>query len=48
MMAAVLAEGVTVLRNAAREPEVVALADVLKRMGADIQGAGTAVITITG
>ncbi len=48
LMAAVLAEGVTVLRNAAREPEVVALADVLSRMGADIQGAGTAVITIRG
>ena len=48
MMAAVLAEGTTVLRNAAREPEVVALAEVLNKMGADIQGAGTAVITING
>ena len=48
MMAAVLAEGVTVLRNAAREPEVVALADVLIRMGAKIKGAGTSVITIEG
>ncbi|MBW2438137.1 MAG: UDP-N-acetylglucosamine 1-carboxyvinyltransferase [Deltaproteobacteria bacterium] len=48
MMAAVLAEGTTVLRNAAREPEVVALAEVLNKMGADIQGAGTAVITIKG
>jgi UDP-N-acetylglucosamine 1-carboxyvinyltransferase len=48
MMAAVLAEGVTVLRNAAREPEIVALADVLNRMGARIAGAGSAVITITG
>ena len=48
MMAAVLAEGTTVLRNAAREPEVVALAEVLNKMGADIQGAGTAVITIHG
>ncbi|MGD8990865.1 MAG: UDP-N-acetylglucosamine 1-carboxyvinyltransferase [Desulfobacterales bacterium] len=48
MMAAVLAEGTTVLRNAAREPEVVALAEVLNQMGADIQGAGTAVITIYG
>ncbi len=48
MMAAVLAEGVTVLRNAAREPEVIALADVLTQMGARIQGAGTSVITITG
>ena len=48
MMAAVLAKGTTVLRNAAREPEVVALADTLIKMGADIQGAGTAVITIHG
>jgi len=48
MMAAALAEGVTVLRNAAREPEIVALADVLNAMGADIQGAGNSVITIKG
>jgi len=48
MMAAVLAEGITVLRNAAREPEIIALADVLKRMGAKIEGAGTSVITIEG
>ncbi len=48
MMAATLAEGVTVLRNAAREPEVVALAETLNRMGARILGAGTAVITIEG
>ena len=48
MMAAVLAEGTTILRNAAREPEVVALADVLNKMGADVQGAGTAVIQIKG
>jgi UDP-N-acetylglucosamine 1-carboxyvinyltransferase len=48
MMAAVLAEGTTILRNAAREPEIVALAEVLNKMGADIQGAGTAVITIKG
>jgi len=48
MMAAVLAEGITVLRNAAREPEVIALADVLKRMGAKIEGAGTSVIAIEG
>lgn len=48
MMAAVLAEGTTVLRNAAREPEVVALAEVLNKMGADVQGAGTAVMTING
>ena len=48
MMAAVLANGTSVLRNAAREPEIVALADVLNTMGADIQGAGTSVITING
>lgn len=48
MMAATLAEGETVLLNAAREPEVVALADVLKAMGADIEGAGTTEIRIKG
>jgi len=48
MMAAVLAEGASILRNAAREPEIVALADVLNKMGADVQGAGTAVIHIKG
>ena len=48
MMAAVLAEGVTVLRNVAREPEVVALADTLNRMGASIQGAGASAMTICG
>jgi len=48
MMAAVLADGQTVLRNAACEPEVVALADILNRMGADIKNAGSSVITITG
>jgi UDP-N-acetylglucosamine 1-carboxyvinyltransferase len=48
MMAAVLAEGTTILRNAAREPEIVALADVLNEMGADVQGAGTAVIELKG
>lgn len=48
MMAAVLAEGVTTLRNAAREPEVVALAEALNLMGAEITDAGTPVITITG
>jgi UDP-N-acetylglucosamine 1-carboxyvinyltransferase len=48
MMAAVTAKGTTVLRNAAREPEIVALADTLTKMGADIQGAGTSVITING
>jgi len=48
MMAATLAQGTTVLNNAAREPEIVNLAEVLKGMGARISGAGTDVITITG
>ncbi len=48
MMAAVLARGTTVLRNVAREPEIIALADVLNQMGGDVQGAGTSVITING
>ncbi|MFO7569822.1 MAG: UDP-N-acetylglucosamine 1-carboxyvinyltransferase, partial [Smithellaceae bacterium] len=48
MMAATLADGVTVLHNAAREPEIVNLAEVLKGMGARISGEGTDVITITG
>jgi UDP-N-acetylglucosamine 1-carboxyvinyltransferase len=48
MMAATLARGTTVLENAAREPEVVNLADVLNGMGARISGAGTDVILIEG
>src|SRR2546427_1709010 len=48
MMAAVLAEGTTVIENAAREPEVVDLATLLTAMGARIQGAGTARIEIEG
>jgi len=48
MMAAVLARGTTVLENAAREPEVVNLAEVLNGMGAKISGAGTDVIVIEG
>lgn len=48
IMAAVLARGTTVLRNAAKEPEISALAEMLNRMGADIKGAGTTVITING
>ena len=48
MMAAALAEGTTVLENAAKEPEVVELAVVLNKMGARIDGAGTDVITIEG
>ncbi|MEY2721548.1 MAG: hypothetical protein RL597_993 [Pseudomonadota bacterium] len=48
MMAAVLAEGQTVLENAAREPEVVDLADFLNTLGARIRGAGTDKIIIDG
>jgi UDP-N-acetylglucosamine 1-carboxyvinyltransferase len=48
MMAAVLAEGETVLENAAREPEVVDLANALIQMGAKIEGAGSGIITIRG
>ena len=48
MMAATLASGTTVLENAAREPEVVDLANCLIAMGADISGAGTDTITING
>jgi UDP-N-acetylglucosamine 1-carboxyvinyltransferase len=48
MMAAVLARGETILRNAAREPEVVDLAGLLTQMGAKIEGAGTSTIRIQG
>ncbi len=48
LMAAVLAEGTTVLENSAREPEVVDLANCLIAMGAKISGAGTNTITVTG
>ena len=48
MMAAVLAKGETVLRNAAREPEVADLAALLTGMGAKIEGAGTSTILIQG
>jgi UDP-N-acetylglucosamine 1-carboxyvinyltransferase len=48
MMAAVLAKGETTLRNAAREPEVADLADLLAKMGARIAGAGTSTIRIQG
>lgn len=48
MMAASLARGETVLENAAREPEIVNLADCLNAMGAKITGAGTSTITIEG
>ncbi len=48
MMAAALANGTTVLENAAKEPEVVDMAECLIKMGAKIRGAGTDVITIEG
>ena len=48
MMAATLADGVTIIENAAREPEVVDLADCLVKMGAVISGQGSDTITITG
>lgn len=48
MMAAVLAEGVTTIENAAREPEIVDLANYLNAMGAKVRGAGTNIIRVTG
>ena len=48
MMAAVKAQGRTILRNAANEPEVVDLGKMLRSMGADIEGEGTDTITING
>ncbi|HVV45805.1 MAG TPA: UDP-N-acetylglucosamine 1-carboxyvinyltransferase [Bryobacteraceae bacterium] len=48
LMAAVLADGETIIENAAREPEVVDLADLLRKMGAKIEGAGTSIIRIQG
>ncbi|OUS20376.1 UDP-N-acetylglucosamine 1-carboxyvinyltransferase [Rhodobacterales bacterium 59_46_T64] len=48
LMAATLAKGTTVLNNAAREPEIVDLADCLRAMGAQIDGDGTSTITIQG
>ncbi|BDC50898.1 UDP-N-acetylglucosamine 1-carboxyvinyltransferase [Bryobacterales bacterium F-183] len=48
LMAAVLAEGETVIDNAAREPEVVDVANLLTQMGAKIEGAGTSTITVQG
>jgi UDP-N-acetylglucosamine 1-carboxyvinyltransferase len=48
MMAAVLAEGVTIIESAACEPEVVDLANFLNSMGARVQGAGSPTMTITG
>lgn len=48
MMAATLAEGQTVIENAAREPEITDIARMLLSMGADIEGVGTGTLTITG
>ncbi|MSZ56228.1 MAG: UDP-N-acetylglucosamine 1-carboxyvinyltransferase [Actinobacteria bacterium] len=48
VMAAVVAEGVTTLRNAAREPEIVDLCNMLRKMGCRIEGIGTSTLTITG
>jgi UDP-N-acetylglucosamine 1-carboxyvinyltransferase len=48
LMAATLAQGETVIRNAAREPEVADLADMLMKMGAKIEGAGTSTIRVQG
>jgi UDP-N-acetylglucosamine 1-carboxyvinyltransferase len=48
MMAATLAEGTTIIENAAREPEVIDLANCLNQMGARISGAGSSVLTIEG
>ena len=48
LLAATLARGTTVLENAAREPEIVDLADCLTKMGARIAGAGTSTITVEG
>ncbi len=48
LMAAVLAEGTTVIENAAKEPEIADLIDMLSKMGAKIEGAGTSTLTIEG
>lgn len=48
LMASVLAEGTTVIENAAREPEIADLAEMLTKMGAQIDGSGTSTITIEG
>jgi len=48
LMAAVLANGKTVIDNAAREPEIVDICEMLQKMGAQIDGVGTSLITITG
>ncbi|HWB38586.1 MAG TPA: UDP-N-acetylglucosamine 1-carboxyvinyltransferase [Rugosimonospora sp.] len=48
LMAAVLADGVTTIENAAREPEIVDICGMLTDMGAHIEGAGTTTLTVTG
>ncbi|WP_050616566.1 UDP-N-acetylglucosamine 1-carboxyvinyltransferase [Bacillus testis] len=48
MMAATLADGTTILENAAKEPEIVDLANLLNKMGAKVRGAGTATIRVEG
>ena len=48
LMAATLADGTTVIENAAREPEIIDLANCLNRMGARVSGAGSAVLTVEG
>ena len=48
LMAAVLAEGTTVIENAAKEPEIADLIDMLNKMGANIEGANTSTLTING
>ena len=48
MMAATLAEGTTILENVAKEPEIVDLANLLNKMGANVKGAGTATMKIEG
>lgn len=48
MSAGALAKGITVIQNAAMEPEIVTLADFLNRMGARVEGAGTSTVTVQG
>ena len=48
MMTAALADGVTVMENCAREPEIVDLADFINKMGGQVEGAGSDTVTITG
>ena len=48
LMAAVVAEGETIIENAAREPEIADLANMLNEMGANVKGAGSSIITVEG